>query len=57
MGLAARLSHRRPRYVLELCDHILKYVNFTKDLSLVYKKCDGGNLGVHEELQVAKGLT
>ena len=56
VGLAARLIHRRPHYVLELCDHMMRYVNSTKDLALVYVKCGEGDLGDHEELQVAKGL-
>ena len=56
VGLLARLIHRRPCYVLELCEHLMKYVNHTKSLSLVYKKCGEGNLGDQEELQVAKGL-
>ena len=56
VGVLARLLHRRPRYVLELSDQVMKYVNATKDMSLVYSKCGPGNLGENEELQVAKGL-
>ena len=56
VGVLARLLHRRPLYVLELCDHVLKYANATKDLGLEYSKCGPGNLGEKEELQVAKGL-
>ena len=56
VGLVARLIHRRPHYVLELCEHLMKYVNYTRDLALVYVKCGEGNLGQHEELQVAKGV-
>ena len=56
VGLVARLIHRRPRYVLDLCDHLMKYVNYTRDSALVYVRCGKGDLGEHEELQVAKGL-
>ena len=52
----ARMIHRCPRYVLTLCDHLLKYVNQTYDLSLKYVKCAPGNLGDNEDLQIAKGL-
>ena len=34
----------------------MKYVNYTRDLALVYVRCGEGDLGEHEELQVAKGL-
>jgi len=42
VGLVARLIHRRPHYVLELCEHLMKYVNYTRDLALVYVKCGEG---------------
>ena len=51
VGLVARLIHRRPHYVLDLCEPLMKYVNYTRDLALVYVKCGEGNLGQHEELK------
>lgn len=56
VGLASRLVHRRPRYVVELCNHILRYLQATVELSMVYRPCKSGDMGKQDELQVPKSL-
>ena len=56
VGIASRLIHRRPKYVLEMCSQILRYVNHTKQLALTYRRCKLGDMGTSNELQVAKSL-
>ena len=56
VGAASRLIHRRPRYVLEMCGQILKYVNTTKSLALTYRRCEPGDMGDQQELQVSKSM-
>lgn len=38
VGVLARLIHRRPQYVNKLAAHLLRYLNKTKDVGLIYKK-------------------
>ena len=38
VGALARLIHRRPGYVNRLASHMMRYLNDTKDLGLIYKK-------------------
>ena len=38
VGVLARLIHRRPGYVNRLASHMMRYINDTKDLGLIYKK-------------------
>ena len=56
VGAASRLIHRRPQYVLEMCDQILKYVHTTKSLALTYRRCEPGDMGDQQELQVSKSM-
>ena len=56
VGAASRLIHRRPRYVISMCEHIMKYVNLTSSLALTYRQCATGDMGQQQELQVAKSM-
>ena len=56
VGAASRLIHRRPRYVISMCEHIMKYVNLTRSLALTYRQCARGDMGQQQELQVAKSM-
>ena len=56
VGAASRLIHRRPRYVISMCEHILKYVKSTRSLALTYRQCVRGDMGPQQELQVAKSM-
>ena len=51
VGVASRLIHRRPKAVVKMCEHILRYVNATVDEALVYRLCSEGDVGTEEELQ------
>ena len=51
VGVVSRLIHRRPKAVVKMCEHILRYVNATVDEALVYRPCSEGDVGTEEELQ------
>ena len=46
VGVLARLIHRRPKYVNQLAGHMMRYLNDTKDLGLIYKKEDDDEIEV-----------
>ena len=41
-GLLARMMHRRPRYTVQLAEHLLRYLRASETRSLRYKTGDGG---------------
>ena len=41
-GLLARMMHRRPRYTVQLAEHLLRYLRASETRSLRYRTGDGG---------------
>ena len=51
VGLLGRLVHKKPKTVVQLGLHMLKYVKGTSDWGLVYERCREADLGEDGELQ------
>ena len=49
-GLLSRMAYRRPRYVNQLGNYLLKYLNKTADHGLYYRPCGYGDLAEDEQL-------
>ena len=53
-GLLSRMACRRPRYVNQLGNHLLKYLNKTADHGLHYRPCGHGDLAEDEQLPMSE---
>ena len=56
VGILSRLVHKRPRYAVELSQHLLRYLHATADWALTYYPCGSGDLGQDEELAVQRSV-
>ena len=51
VGALGRMLHKRPRYAWTLGQHLLRYLNSTREQGLWYSKCRDGDLGDEDQLQ------
>ena len=51
VGALGRMLHKRPRYAWTLGQHLLRYLNGTKEQGLWYRRCKEGDLGDADQLQ------
>ena len=57
IGCMSRWQHRRPSYVIRLGQHVLKYLNQTKDFSLWYEPSKEADWGENGVLQVPRSMS
>ena len=57
VGLLGRWVHKKPRAVIQLGHHMLKYVCGTQTHGLVYEKCRDGDFGEDGELQQTRSTS
>ncbi len=50
VGTLGRMLHKRPRYVVQLAQHLLRYLNGSPGVGLLYKPCGVGDLGNEDQL-------
>ena len=57
IGCMSRWLHRRPSYVIQLGQHVLRYLNRTKDFSMWYEPSKEADWGENGVLQVPRSMS